>query len=633
MIILAIERMKLLSVIGKEEEMNNFIAEYLLDSGLQPEDALKVYKKGWKLSCFSYDLTARDTIKICKSIMQKLNIQYSEAYSKIRLEYKLDDIVKVILSLDNNIKNIELEIDKDIDNIKKLKNTIYPLEKLKGINIDLGKLYHLRYARYRYGKMPKEYYEKIQKDIEKMDAIIYKVAEENEEVWLIYLTTKEYSADVDSYFNVMKFERIWIPEEVGGVPEEVIRKININIYENERDINNLQNQMQEIKRKYEGSILQLYRQLETYEKINNVKKYLVHDEDGNFYVIGWIPTSELKEMMPKLKKEKYIRYKVKSHDEVATNPPTYLKNNKIFKNFESIVKMYGTPNYEEIDPTWFVAITAFLMFGFMFGDVGQGLVIAIIGIIMSKRKIELGPVFIAGGTSSIIFGILYGSVFGKENIIPAILISPMQNITTMLISGIMVGTILVIVSIILNITNGIKLKDKKRIYLEQNSLAGLLFYLLVTVSVVYYLLKGTMLIPITPLIITVLVLLFIIMFKDKIIKYMDKNMKNNIQGSFLEKAFEMFETLLSFLSNTISFVRLAAFAINHVGLCMAVYILSNMTTGVANLLIAIIGNIIVIVLEGLIVAIQVLRLEYYELFSRFYSGNGKEYKPLRQKIN
>ena len=102
---------------------------------------------------------------------------------------------------------------------------------------------------------------------------------------------------------------------------------------------------------------------------------------------------------------------------------------------------------------------------------------------------------------------------------------------------------------------------------------------------------------------------------------------------FVEKIFEIIEMLLSFLSNTISFLRLAAFAINHAGLCMAVYILANMISGAGNIAIAIIGNAIVIVLEGLIVAIQVLRLEYYELFSRFYSGDGRPYKPIKKLLN
>ena len=125
--------------------------------------------------------------------------------------------------------------------------------------------------------------------------------------------------------------------------------------------------------------------------------------------------------------------------------------------------------------------------------------------------------------------------------------------------------------------------------------------------------------------------LLAIMFKDTLSEKIFKE-NNKEQSSLVEKIFEVIEILLSFASNTISFVRIAAFAINHVGLCMAVYILSNMASGAGNILIAIIGNVIVVVLEGLIVAIQVLRLEYYELFSRFYTGDGKEYKPLKEKI-
>lgn len=330
--------------------------------------------------------------------------------------------------------------------------------------------------------------------------------------------------------------------------------------------------------------------------------------------------------------QKYgIEYIVKSHDEVASTPPTHLKNFFLFRPFEAIVEMYGTPNYTELDPTAFVAITAFLMFGFMFGDVGHGAVLLILGILMMFKKINFGKIFGALGISSIIFGVLYGSVFGKEDIIHHVLISPMENITTMLISGIAFGTILIILAILLNIRNGIKAKDIKRIFFSENGIAGLLFYGLILTQVVVYFTKGNMLIPINILVAVLVALLVIILFKDNIAKVISKK-KEEANGAFVEKIFELLETLLSFVSNTISFVRLAAFAINHVGLCMAVYILSNMASGAGSIAIAIIGNIIVIVLEGLIVGIQVLRLEYYELFSRFYEGNGKKYVPIKEEL-
>ena len=93
----------------------------------------------------------------------------------------------------------------------------------------------------------------------------------------------------------------------------------------------------------------------------------------------------------------------------------------------------------------------------------------------------------------------------------------------------------------------------------------------------------------------------------------------------------MVDMLLSFASNTVSFVRLSAFAINHVGLSMAFIILSDLSSGIGKVIILILGNVLIIGLEGLIVGIQGLRLVYYELFSRFYSGEGKPYTPIITK--
>ena len=208
----------------------------------------------------------------------------------------------------------------------------------------------------------------------------------------------------------------------------------------------------------------------------------------------------------------------------------------------------------------------------------------------------------------------------------------MENITTMLIAGIAFGTILILIAMGLNIKNGIRTKDKQKIFFSENGVAGFVFYCTILISVVYFYLKGKLIISASILAVVLGIALICILFKDVLADKLEKR-KSQEKHSFIERFFELIETLLSFASNTISFVRLAAFAINHVGLCMAIYILAGMTAGAGNLAVAIIGNALVIVLEGLIVAIQVLRLEYYELFSRFYSGDGKEYKPIRSVIN
>ena len=226
----------------------------------------------------------------------------------------------------------------------------------------------------------------------------------------------------------------------------------------------------------------------------------------------------------------------------------------------------------------------------------------------------------------------YGSIFGKEDIIKGLVPSPMDNIQNMLIFGIASGAILIIIAMLFNIKNGLKNKDFAKALFDKNGFAGLIFYSIILISIVGLLLNGQMILGFSLSLILIIASLLCILFKDKLEQLISK--KNNPEkSSIVEKIFELIEMLLSMASNTISFVRLAAFAINHVGLCMAVYILSNMVGGAGSLIVALIGNLIVIVLEGLIVAIQVLRLEYYELFSRFYAGDGKEYVPIESDNN
>ena len=140
-----------------------------------------------------------------------------------------------------------------------------------------------------------------------------------------------------------------------------------------------------------------------------------------------------------------------------------------------------------------------------------------------------------------------------------------------------------------------------------------------------------MLLPVNMILAISVLLILIILWNDKIMSFLKKK-KEKASTPMVEKIFEMIEMILSFLSNTISFLRLAAFAINHAGLCMAVYLLADMSSGVGNILIAILGNLVILVLEGLIVGIQTLRLEYYELFSRFYEGSGREYKSIKKEL-
>lgn len=627
---MAVEKMKLLSITGKDTDLEKFLAKNIINLDIQIEDAKKVYKKGWKLEYFSYDYTVKEYIKKCEKILDELQIEKDDDYwnyniinSVSEIKEKIDNINNQYTEYINKIVDLEKENELMQKNYDIIKNLV-------SVDSKIENLYNLKYMKFRYGTVPTKNLEEINRKIDNTDAIYFELKREEEYTWILYLTTEEFLGKVDSFFNVQDFERIWLPKEASGTPEEFINQIEKNIKENLTKIDKEKEELRNLRIDAKEILIGAYKQLLLYENVNILKKYIVHDQNGTFYIVLWVSKDNVENIKSILSNYKNVDYDIFDDDE-DIRAPTKLKNIKIFRPFETLIKMYGVPNSKEIDPTGLVAITAFIMFGFMFGDVGHGLVIFILGLILAKRKASLGPVLAIGGISSIIFGVLYGSVFGKEDIIKPILISPMDNIQTMLISGIAVGSIFILIAMIFNIINGIKNKNLQKCLFDKNGISGFLLYGLILADVAVYFLKGQMLIPINVIVIVSIILILLILFGDTISSKLEKK-KEQAKTPMVEKIFEIIEMTLSFASNTISFLRLAAFAINHVGLCMAVYLLADMSSGVGNIAIAIIGNIVVIALEGLIVGIQVLRLEYYELFSRFYEGNGREFKSIKKQI-
>lgn len=625
---MSVENLKLLGITGDSKNLDRFLANVLFKADVQIEDAKKIYNKGWKLEYYEYDYKIKETLKKCENLLNKLNVAYVKKADMVLLENQVIDIEEKINEINSSYDECVKIIENNSKQNEEFISRLQEISKIEELNIDMQKLYDLKYIKFRYGSIPKRNLEEIEREIENLNIILCEIKTEGELSWILYFTTTEYVGEIDGIFNIQKFERELFPNDLTKTPIEYIKKLKNEIRQNEFSSHEAQQKIERIRKKAETELLRLYRELQTYDKIANIKKYIIHDQNDTFYIVTWISEMELKKMEKKLEVIPYIDYVVKDGE----NPPTKLKNSKFIKPFETLVKMYGMPKVNELDPTWFVALTTFVMFGFMFGDVGHGLIFLILGIILLiKRKKVYGTILAAGGVSSILFGVLYGSVFGKEDIIKPILISPMNNITTMLLYGIAVGTIFILMAMILNIINGIKNKDYKRIFLDKNGIAGILLYTLVLVYVGYYFLTKKFIFSINIVIVLSIVLVLIIMFNEQIFNFLQKK-KEKASTPFVEKVFEIIEMLLSFLSNTISFLRLAAFAINHAGLCMAVYLLANMAVGAGNVAIAILGNVIVLILEGLIVGIQTLRLEYYELFSRFYEGSGKEYRSIKTQL-
>jgi V/A-type H+-transporting ATPase subunit I len=360
--------------------------------------------------------------------------------------------------------------------------------------------------------------------------------------------------------------------------------------------------------------------------------------EENFYFSGWISKRDKQQMEAVAAKYPDLIIMFSDTNSGSGKPPTKLKNNWLFRPFETLVKMYGVPSFNELDPTPFLSITYMFCFGFMFGDVGQGIVLAIAGLILGMKGVELGKVLLRLGMCSTFFGFMYGSIFGFEELIHPLWLRPFHEINTVLLAAVLIGIVMLFIAYIYSIINKLKKKDIKEGVFGKNVICG--FALYASILGILGLNFGVFPYPeilVPGLTILAVLLVFLVLIREPLANYITKRKplyKETASEYYVESGFELFEMLLGMLSNTLSFIRIGAFALTHVGLFMAFQTLAILVqNGVISFGILIFANIFIIALEGLIVGIQALRLQFYELFSKYYSGDGIEFKPVDLEIN
>ena len=338
---------------------------------------------------------------------------------------------------------------------------------------------------------------------------------------------------------------------------------------------------------------------------------------------GWVPAEALPDLERRLDASLQNPFSLESRkprDDERPLVPTVPVRNRLLQPFAMLVKQYGIPRYGEIDPTLLFTITFLLMFGTMFGDVGHGAVLALLAWLFRK---PLGRFYLFGvmaGLSSVVFGFLFGSVFGYKELIPAVWMSPLYDPILMLQLALGWGVFFITLACGLTIFNRFAINEPMAALFGHHGLVNLLFYLGLVWGGVSIALTGGFGIAQVVLVVGSLLALAV---------YNWFHLQASVGERILVVLIETLETVIGYISNTLSFLRVAAFSINHVALMIAVLTLAGMMGAVGHVLMVIFGNIFVMVLEGVIVTIQVMRLQYYEGFSRYFSGDGREFSPLR----
>ena len=269
----------------------------------------------------------------------------------------------------------------------------------------------------------------------------------------------------------------------------------------------------------------------------------------------------------------------------------------------------------------------------MFGDVGQGVVLILVGLYMyKKRGMWLGGILSCVGVTATIFGFVYGSVFGNEHLLPGFKVLEGNGVVTILLVTAGVGVVLILLTGVLNIMAGFRQRDYRKALFSANGVTGVLFLALLVGGAGLTLGLGIPVLSSMAYWIVLAALLLSIWFGELIVHLLHLEHGHHEHKSvgmmILEGFFELFESFLSWLSNCLSFLRVGTYAVCHAIMMMIVYNLSAQSDGGYSIFGLVIGNVIVMFIEAALVCIQSLRLEFYELFSRFYTGRGIPFEPV-----
>lgn len=613
-VIAQILKSKMVNIINAQLEIENNAFNYSLENEQNLERTIELSH----ISSFERDENSEIRSKQAEKLMDFFKIKdLSDYYDKGEL---LEDTDSFFEDINRDIDEIQ-KIDGDLKRVRGIKNN-YDL--FKNVQIDLSDLSNLDFFNVRFGILDKEARFRLKKNYGNILAVIFHTATSDDGEVYLAIYPKEVTNEIDRILKSLNWQDVEILGKSKGTAKEILGDLDKqeeDLTKRKKEIlEKRDNFLRENKGKIESYIVSMFLK----DRIEEVKHFMARS-NKYFYMSGWIAERDIPKLKEILRTYKDIVIKVRSPEEDNVTPPTKLKNSFFARPFELLIKMYGVPNYKEKDPTFLFAVTYMFLFGAMFGDVGQGLVFFMVGFLIKNK--DFGGLLKRLGIASTIFGFLYGSVFGMESIIPAIFMRPFSNINTSLMSAILVGLIFLLISYFVGFINKFNFNDLEEAIFGKEGLAGFIVFLMVINLACGPLLKKT-LIPTKIAVIIIVLSLLSMVFKKQILSLITKKPHKIEEGYYIEAVFSLLEGVLSIVSNIISFIRVGAFAINHVGLFLAFETIGKMLNNEGlNILSLVIGNIVIIGLEGLIVFIQSLRLEYYEMFSKFYYGDGYEFIP------
>lgn len=666
---MAIQKTTLVSLIGRLESLDDVVLKLSTLDYFHPEKITTKDGTSFKEASGEnpYSEPLDDVRSVCAMAGIDLSGIRSDRPATNTHDFDLEAAKTYIRSYKDTYKKAVALRDKVQQNVQDHQMSKSHLEMLHSLNTSFDELFSSKFLKVRFGKLPLDSMPKLAHYDDRL-FFVFPFAHDKAYQWCLYLTDERHSAEADSIMDALFFERVRIPDYLHGSPDDAAAYLEDILKKETAQLQSCQQKIDGMRSENQQKLTDLYKTVKFLSETYSVRRYVGTSYDkfalGEYFeFVGYVPKDRESDFESLFGDIKDVTVNIdrgddgavpmlpglitvsskRAHDTgVRAERPTKLKNGWFSRPFEMYVEMYGVPSHSEIDPTPFVAVTYTLLFGIMFGDVGQGVVVAILGYLFAKwKKSRLGEIIMRMGICSALFGFVYGSVFGFEHALDGLYhalgfaekpveVMNAATINVLLVVAVAIGVVLILGSMLLNIYIGLKNRDYTKALFSQNGVAGFVLYATVIAAIGLPILGVSFSLNAPIILLCLVVPGFCIFLKEPLghLCQKTKAFPEGVGGYILESIFEMLEIAISFVANTMSFLRVGGFILSHAGMMSVVFTLAGMFTGAGNIIVTIVANLFVIGLEGLIVGIQVLRLEFYEMFGRYYSGDGVPFTPI-----
>jgi len=526
----------------------------------------------------------------------------------------------------NETSSYEEDLRRLEDEERLVKEQQAALANFADLNIDLGMLHSkMRFLDFYVGLVPRENLRQLQGAVGLADHILHLYMQEGENAHVVIVgPTGSKEAQLSAVLDAAGFQNLPIPQGLDRNPAELGRDLDAQRLAIAAQRKTLRETLKRWSEPFEGPLLEARRTLMLAEPLVGLDPS-IRSAGYLAYLAGWVPARSVERLGARLRESLNHPFQMTVRNPAAEERalvPTVPAESWVLTPFAMLVRQYGVPEYGEVDPTPLFAVTFILMFGSMFGDIGQGAVIALAAWLLRRKLGRFWPFGLMAGLSSMVFGVLFGSLFGVEHLLPALWMSPLSDPLLMMRIALGWGVVFLTLACLLGIYNRLVIRNWSGAVFGHHGIINLIFYLALITGGFNIANAGAFgAVPAGLVIATLAALAW----------HSWRRQQAPAGEKVLVVVIETLETLIGYVSNTLSFLRVAAFSLNHVALSIAIFTLADMMGAFGHVVTVILGNLFVIVLEGGIVMIQVMRLQYFEGFSRYFSGNGHEFAPLRYR--